>query len=52
MVGLIAWIIPDVPAQLNQQIKRENYLAKMAARGEAEPGSKSGTLKSTKTSDN
>lgn len=32
--GFIAWVIPDIPKRLNEQIKRENYLGKQAVRGE------------------
>eukprot|EP00111_Clytia_hemisphaerica_P002798 TCONS_00007881-protein len=32
--GFIGWVIPDIPKRLNEQIKRENYLAKLAIRGE------------------
>ena len=32
--SFIAWVIPDIPKRLNEQIKRENYLAKLAIRGD------------------
>lgn len=35
-LGLIAWLVPDVPAALATKIKRERYLAKQALEDDRE----------------
>ena len=32
MTAILAWIIPDVPEEVDNQIKRENFLAREALR--------------------
>ena len=32
MTAILAWIIPDVPKEVDNQIKRENFLAREALR--------------------
>ena len=41
MTAILAWIIPDVPKEVDNQIKRENFLAREALRSseQAEAGS-------------
>ena len=37
MTAIIAWIIPDVPKEVDNQIKRENFLAREALRSSEQP---------------
>lgn len=32
MTAILAWIIPDVPKEVDNQVKRENFLAREALR--------------------
>lgn len=32
MTAILAWIIPDVPREVENQVKRENFLAREALR--------------------
>lgn len=35
--AILAWIIPDVPKEVSNQIKRENFLAREALRSADQP---------------
>jgi len=39
MTAILAWIIPDVPKEVSNQIKRENFLAREALRSADQPDS-------------
>ena len=32
MTAILAWIIPDIPKEVENQVKRENFLAREALR--------------------
>ena len=35
--AILAWIIPDVPKEVSNQVKRENFLAREALRSADQP---------------
>ena len=41
MTAILAWIIPDIPKEVENQVKRENFLAREALRSadQYDPGS-------------
>ena len=41
MTAILAWIIPDVPKEVSNQVKRENFLAREALRSADQPDSPS-----------
>ena len=41
MTAILAWLIPDIPKEVENQVKRENFLAREALRSadQYDPGS-------------
>ena len=41
LTAILAWIIPDVPKEVSNQVKRENFLGREALRSADQPGANS-----------